>query len=610
MSSAALKNNHALLVLIADKVTAWTGNRFLEKHYTMIESRLLRRISQIKIKNLEEYYQYLLENEDDEKEHLISLLTTHHTYFFRESSHFEFINNNIIPELIKEIQARPDKTLRVLSMACSRGHEVYSLATFLDYNIKKLHSGINFKITATDVDVQSVNYANNGVYAFEELKRVPMQYLEGYWIRGKGEISNFAKISKKVKEKCEFYEDNLLKISARTSATKYDIILCRNVFIYFDQPKVKEITESLMKLLNPSGYLIVGISESLRGIVDSVLPVGPSVYRSLGTKASTTEKVVSIRPSVKIPETISPPPARAELPNPIRVLCVDDSPTIHAVLSKILSEQDGFKIVGKAMNGVEAFEFLKTNKVDAVTLDIHMPVMTGTEYLEKHFNNLHPPVVMMTSVTRENSDIAFKALNSGASDYVEKPTLLNMKEIAQELREKLKTAILNKAQRADRNFDKQFAKVLEIKKPKECLNIVVGTMGERDKIHELMARSYGLGISTIIVWNKAKDAEKPLIESLFKQWNFSLDSQNSKLTYCLDLKELSALVSTQAQGKTRIVTSVTAQAGADYILAAPLHDGKVIIEEAMNIDMKKVKREWNVYPFTSIEYTVFEIFAK
>lgn len=606
MSNAAVKINSSILIAIADKVSAWTGNRFLEKHYAMIESRLMRRTLQLKLKSLEEYHRYLEKNEDEEKEQLISLLTTHHTYFFRESSHFDFIYNSILPELISEVEKREDKTLRILSMACSRGHEVYSLATYLDYNLKKRYPHINFRIIATDVDGLSVNHANNGVYAFEELKRVPMQYLEGYWIRGKGDISNFAKISKKIKDKCIFYEDNLLKISEKTAATTYDIVLCRNVFIYFEQPKIKEISLSLMKLLTPSGFLMVGISESLRGLIDNLVPVGPSIYRNKSAiKVVEAEKVVPI--NAQVSSNTEKTPLRADLPSPIRVLCVDDSPTIHSVLAKILSEQEGFKIVGKAMNGQEAVDFLKVNSVDAVTLDIHMPVMTGTEYLEKHFNSSHPPVVLMTSVTRENSDIAFKALNFGASDYVEKPTLLNMKEIALELREKIRTSIVNKVQQVGRNFDKQFTRVLEAKRPEECLNIVVGTIGERKKVRELITRSYNLGISTFVVWNRSKADEKQLIESLFKQWGFS---DEKKISFGLTLGDLSSFMVTNGAGKNRIVTSVTGQAAPEFALKSPLYGGKFILEETPNLDLKAVKREWNVYPFTSIEYTIFEIFAK
>lgn len=613
MAATAVKSNLTTLVAIANKVTAWTGNRFLDKHYTMIESRLTRRFLQLKFSSIEEYYQYLQQNEDEEKEHLISLLTTHHTYFFRESAHFDFIKDTVLAELAQEIESRPDKTLRILSMACSKGHEVYSLATYLEYNLKKSYPKLDYRITATDVDIQSVNYAKNGVYPFEELKRVPMQYLEGYWIRGKGEISNFAKITKSIKDKCEFYDENLLDISQKTASKTFDVILCRNVFIYFDQAKIKDITLSLMKLMTPKGYLIVGISESLRGVIENLIPAGPSVYRNAkSTAKASVDKVVPIN---KKPIEIKPPVReQASLPNPIRVLCVDDSPTIHSVLSKLLSEKEGFKIVGKAMNGQEAVEFLKTNTVDVVTLDIHMPVMTGIEYLEKSFKKDHPAVVMMTSVTRENSDLAFKALTLGASDYVEKPTLLNMKEIAYELRTKIKSAITNRAQIAQHEFDKQFAKTLEVKMPSECLNIVVSSIGEREKVKDLIAKSYSLGIECAVVWCNARPSDSQIVESLFSNWGMDAKDgaqvKDNKIRYFLGLEYLNDLINENTKSKKKIVTSVTAGVCTLFVNENVNTAGKVILEETAGLDVSKIKRDWNVYPYTSMEYTIFEIFAK
>jgi chemotaxis protein methyltransferase CheR len=614
MSAAALKNTSAVISAIAGKVTDWTGNRFLEKHYAMIESRLTRRILQLKIPSIEEYYKYINEHEDDEKEHLIALLTTHHTYFFRESSHFDFIRTNVLKQLVKEISERPDKTIRILSMACSKGHEVYSLATYLDYHLKDEFPGLDYKITATDVDALSVNYAINGVYPFDELKRVPMQYLEGYWVRGKGEISNFAKISKSIQSKCEFYPENLLNISERTRAQSFDIILCRNVFIYFDQVKIKEITSSLLNLMKPSGYLIVGISENLRGTHEGVIAVGPSVYRKKEALLSTvTGKVLPMRPNLEEKQTAQS--ITRTVPQPIRVLCVDDSPTIHTILDKILTEKEGFKIVGKALNGIEAIEFLKNNSVDAITLDIHMPVMTGIEFLEKNSGGELPPVVMMTSVTRENSDLAFKALSLGARDYVEKPTLQNMKEIAGELTSKLKTAVGNAVHfKMKKAFDRQFAKNLQVRDAKECLNVIFGSIGEREKIKELIHRSYTLGIETLVLLTNAKNEDGSIVGALFQQWGilaapYTLNAPE-KVLYSFDLKNAESAILHKAIGRTRVVTSVTDNSSDAFFKLNLQPPGKVIIEEGQKLDIRQVKRGWNVYPFTSMEYTIFENFAK
>lgn len=108
------------------------------------------------------------------------------------------------------------------------------------------------------------------------------------------------------------------------------------------------------------------------------------------------------------------------------------------LLKKILSKDHGFEVVGTAMNGQEAADFISRNEVDLMTLDIHMPVMDGVTYLEKHFKHGHPPVVMLSSVTEEGKGPSMRCLELGASDYVEKPTLENLQEKTEEIVGKLK----------------------------------------------------------------------------------------------------------------------------------------------------------------------------
>ena len=140
-----------------------TGVQFSEKNYGMINSRLQRRLLDLKLKNLTEYLYYYKENLAQEKGKLIALLTTHHTFFFREFSHFEYLTNTLLPELIPEIKKRPDRKLRVWSAACSRGQEVYSLAMYIDQKLKSIDPTLSFEILGTDIDTESVNIAKNGL---------------------------------------------------------------------------------------------------------------------------------------------------------------------------------------------------------------------------------------------------------------------------------------------------------------------------------------------------------------------------------------------------------------------------------------------------------------
>jgi chemotaxis protein methyltransferase CheR len=92
----------------------------------------------------------------------------------------------------------------IWSAACSRGHEVYSLAMFLNTLLPEIDPSISFKIIGTDIDQESVKIANNGVYHQNEIKEIPMTFMNNNWAKGTGEIEMFAKIKSHLKSKCEF----------------------------------------------------------------------------------------------------------------------------------------------------------------------------------------------------------------------------------------------------------------------------------------------------------------------------------------------------------------------------------------------------------------------
>lgn len=429
----------ALINYAIDIVSKASGNVFTEQHHFLIETKIRKRMMDLDFIDPQDYFAYLKAHEASENDYFVSELTTHYTFFFREFRHFEYLQVNL-PKIIQSVRERGDNVIRILCLACSRGQEPYSLAMFFDFHLKQMGiHDIKFKILGTDIDKASVAVAQNGVYKYEDIKAIPMKYLGNHWQRGKGDISEYVKVKNTLKEYCSFRFGNITKLHDELTEN-YDIIFCRNVFIYFDESQIKKIGKDILDHLQPKGLFFTGVSESLTTMNLPLEVHGPSVY-SHPSKEEFSDEVSVDKVKASHAEDQA---SFVELPDPLKVLCVDDSKIILSLLKKIFNATPGYEVVGTAENGQEAEEFLKENDVDIMTLDIHMPVMDGLSYLKKNYNEKHPPVVIVSSVSREDAFKAMEGLQLGASDYIEKPSLEDFMIKGDEICTKLRVAALEK----------------------------------------------------------------------------------------------------------------------------------------------------------------------
>jgi len=463
---------------IAAIATRITGVQFSTKNYSMVESRLFRRMKDLGVPNIPKYRDYLKSNLAKESDFLISLMTTHHTFFFRESSHFDFLTKSVLPKIVERLNRAGKTEINLWCAACSRGQEAYSLAMWIKPWLESNAPRIKLKIYATDIDRESVDVGKNGVYQRSELNQVPMQLLRGNWAKGTGEIEEYVKAKDNLKAMIEFGVFNLFD---RFPTKKFDVIFCRNVFIYFNQEQIKFLVGNFLKVLEEDGSLFVGISESLTGLGMPLANLGPSVY---GHKAKAVAQPLA--PALKVGTPVVAPGLSLETPQKIRVLAVDDSPTILSLLKKILSTQEGFEVVGTAKSGVEAQQAMAKGGIDLVTLDIHMPEMDGIEYLKKNYRSGHPPVVMISSVSRENADLALTALKLGASDYIEKPSLGDLQERKDEILLKLRCAYESKNRSTEMQFDSEGAKKFTIEHPEKFARIVFFPLSEKARVLQML----------------------------------------------------------------------------------------------------------------------------
>lgn len=466
--SAALKETsyswNNLIQDIASVMSKETGNIMGEKQFPMIESRMKRRCSELKITCPAEYKKYWSQHQAEENKYLIGLLTTHFTSFFREFSHFEWIAKEL-PSIVAHAKKENRSTIKIWSAACSKGQEVWSLCMWLQFHMPKIDPTMNWQVQGSDIDPVSVKEAENGVYHRRELETAPRHLWEGYWLKGSGDIADWYKIKSDLKARTKFQTMNLLNV---TMEEKFDLIICRNVLIYFDRQNQENIARSLLKRLTPEGTLISGMSESLSGFGLPIRGVAPSVYKNQNAT------IVPLPVKEKTPVTL-------EAPKPLKVFCIDDSPTVLTMMKKILKAPD-FEIIGTAANGQEAIEKLATVKPDAITLDLHMPIMDGPTFLKTSGIGHKLPVIIVSSVGREHAPVMNQISDTGVSDFVEKPTLANMNEIGDELMQKIRMSWMTKKNNVKTN---SFSVAAAKKRPAGSIFFNFGPKDEKNLLHVL-----------------------------------------------------------------------------------------------------------------------------
>ena len=445
-----------------------TGLKFQEKDKPGIETKLTRHSSSLGFSHFSEYAVYLRGHMIQETPKLISLITTHHTAFFREFVHFEELEKTLLLQILKE---KKNGKLKVWSAAASLGHEPYSLAMFLEQISQSTHTRLaqlGFEILATDVDEQSVARGANGVYLQREVNQSPACYLKEHWAKGKDGLEGWVKARQSLKSKITFKSANLLQIGRNPPQQKFDFIFCRNVFLYFTKEQIQATVTELLRHLEPWGVLFLGVCENLNDLNLPVVPLGNSVFVPLSSVHLKSHLKGDLRGDLKSRPVLTPRLAPLSVPavqgknadaegslqrstnsvlanriqRNIRVIVVDDSATVLALMKKILTPEKGFEIVATAKNLTEARSAVSRLAADlaadVMTLDLHLGAEMGTDYLKTINAAKHMPVVLVSALSREQESVAKEALKLGAADYVEKPEGSSLDTMGDELCAKLR----------------------------------------------------------------------------------------------------------------------------------------------------------------------------
>ncbi|MCP4644833.1 MAG: protein-glutamate O-methyltransferase [bacterium] len=252
-----------------------SGITLKEGKESLVSARIGKRMRANNIDNPRDYLRFIIEDKSGvELVHMIDAISTNLTYFFREPAHFD-----VLRSLFTRWKAEGQLRYRVWCAAASTGEEPYSLAmTILDV----LGEGrSDTRILATDISTQVLQKCRDGVYDRERLKNVPPGLRERFFDLKKD--AGGARYSAKpaLRDMLVFKRLNL-STPPFPMRGPLDVVFCRNVMIYFDNPVRQNLIEQIFKLLKPGGYLMVGHSESLTGIQHRFKTVQPAVYLKPG----------------------------------------------------------------------------------------------------------------------------------------------------------------------------------------------------------------------------------------------------------------------------------------------------------------------------------------
>jgi chemotaxis protein methyltransferase CheR len=233
----------------------------------LVSGRLARRLELCSAGSYGEYFRLLASGKvPQEVQMAIDLLTTNETYFFREPKHFDFLRKQVE-------QHPPSQPLRIWSAAGSTGEEAYSIAMML----ADLRAGHPWEVVASDISARVLHRARAGHYPMERARHVPQDYLRRFCLKGEGEHEGTLLVEKSLRSRVGFLQVNLN--ATLPSLGMFDLVFLRNVLIYFNADTKRQVVARALSVLQPGGWLLIGHSESLHGINESVQAVAPSIYR-------------------------------------------------------------------------------------------------------------------------------------------------------------------------------------------------------------------------------------------------------------------------------------------------------------------------------------------
>jgi len=267
-----IKMSDAIFNKLSNFIYQELGIKMPEVKRVMLESRLHRRLKELNVNTFEEYCNIVFNKKGSNSEivHMIDVVTTNKTDFFREPAHFDYLKSVILPQFTR----RP---LKIWSSACSSGEEPYTLAMVLQEAVEN-NQLYDYNILASDISTRMLKTGLDAIYPLQRLEGIPLNIIKKNFLKSKDPLNKTARIIPELRNKVTFIRLNLMEDLSEVK-DMFDVIFCRNVLIYFDRQTQEKVINKLCGKLKNDGYFFLGHSESITGMNVSLVNQQPTIFK-------------------------------------------------------------------------------------------------------------------------------------------------------------------------------------------------------------------------------------------------------------------------------------------------------------------------------------------
>lgn len=253
-----------------------SGIRLDDRKQTLVRSRLQRRLRQIEIDDIDQYYQTVTSDRSgDELQALIDVITTNETSFYRTESHFEWFRDEFLTEVARQAKKgqRP-KTLRLWSAACSVGAEPYTMLFCLHDRRGSLRD-LDIQLLASDLSTDSLAKARRGRFKDRLITGIDPKQAKRFFKKIDGDVPEY-QIRDEFASQVTFFQHNLIHPLRQPPI---DCVFLRNVLIYFDDASKQTVLDHITAAIAPGGYLVIGPSEGIYGLRNPLTKLSTFLYQ-------------------------------------------------------------------------------------------------------------------------------------------------------------------------------------------------------------------------------------------------------------------------------------------------------------------------------------------